>query len=66
MIVTISTVKGANMNKLVAEWIPYMKAYRVYDPHKPQDTVAYEKDEDRLEEEGVTICDADTMHVEIY
>lgn len=67
------------MNKLVAEWIPYMKAYRVYDPHKPQDTVVYEKDEDRLEEEGVAICDAEhdacgdllkganhgTVHIEI-
>ena len=54
------------MEKLVAEWIPYMKAYRVYDPHKPQDTVAYEEDEDRLADKGVIIRDADTMHVEVY
>ena len=54
------------MNKLVAEWIPYMKAYRVYDPLKPQDTVAYEDDEDRLADKDITIRDADTMHVETY
>lgn len=54
------------MEKLVAEWIPYMKAYRVYDPHKPQDTVAYEEDEDRLADKGVIIRDADTMRVEVY
>ena len=44
------------MNDLIqlnAEWIPYMKAYRVYDPEYPQQTVAY-------------VADADTMHVECY
>lgn len=54
------------MEKLVAEWIPYMHAYRVYDPHKPQYTVAYEEDEDKLAEESIAIRDADTMHVECY
>lgn len=61
------------MNKLNAEWISYMKAYRLYDAHRPQQTVAYEEDEAAAEaralEEGysgLVICDADTMHVECY
>lgn len=35
--------------KLFAEWIPYMKAYRLYDPRRPQQTVAYEEDEAKAE-----------------
>lgn len=61
------------MSNLNAEWIPYMKAYRLYDPRHPQQTVAYEKDEDAAEaralEEGysgLVVCDVDTMHVECY
>ncbi len=61
------------MNKLNAEWIPYMKAYRLYDPRNPQQTVAYEEGEAvaearALEEgySGLVICDVDTMHVECF
>ncbi len=61
------------MGKLNAEWIPYMKAYRLYDIRNPQQTVAYENDEDVAEARalaegysGLVICDADTMHVECY
>lgn len=61
------------MCKLNAEWISYMKAYRLYDPRNPQHTVAYEENEDvaktRALEEGyscLVICDADTMHVECF
>lgn len=61
------------MSKLNAEWILYMKAYRLYDPRYPQQTVAYEEDEDVAEARalekgysGLVICDADTMHVECY
>ena len=61
------------MGKLNAEWIPYMKAYRLYDPRNPQQTVAYEEDEDTAEAKaleegysGLVICDADTMHVECF
>lgn len=53
-----------NKVRLVAEWIPYMKAYRVYNPYEPQDTVAYEADEEKLAEQNIIIRDADTMHVE--
>lgn len=34
---------------LNAEWIPYMHAYRLYKPEKPQDTVAYVDDIDEKE-----------------
>lgn len=58
--------------KLNAEWIIYMKAYRIYDPRCPQQTVAYEDDLDVAERhalengfEGITLCDADTMHIEL-
>lgn len=61
------------MKRLNAEWIGYMKAYRLYDPKDPQQTVAYEDDldvaEQRAKEEGyssLVLCDADTMHVELY
>ena len=61
------------MAKLKAEWIPFMKAYRLYDPEHPQQTIAYEDDEDEAEAhaiengyDGIVICDADTMHVECY
>ncbi len=30
--------------KLNAEWISYMKAYRLYVSESPQDTIAYEDD----------------------
>ncbi len=58
---------------LNAEWIPYMKAYRLYALQNPQHTVAYEDDEETAEKhaiengyDGIVICDTDTMHVEQY
>ena len=61
------------MSRLNAEWIPYMRAYRLYDPRNPQNTVAYETDESAAEARalesgysGLVICDADTMHVECF
>lgn len=61
------------MMKLNAEWIGHMNSYRLYNPKRPQETVAYEDDlevaEERAIEEGyecLVLCDADTMHVECY
>lgn len=61
------------MKRLNAEWISYMKTYRIYDPKYPQQTVAYEDDLDEAEQhalengyEGIVECDADTMHIECY
>ncbi len=55
---------------LNAEWVPYMKAYRLYDPHYPQQTVAYvdsiEEAEAEHPEYRYVEVDADTMHVECY
>lgn len=66
-------MKGEGKMKLNAEWISYMKAYRLYNPKHPQDTVAYKNDlgdeEKRAKKEGydgIVICDADTMHTECY
>ena len=54
--------------QLNAEWIPYMKAYRLYDPHCPQQTVAYVDTLEEAERPGYRIVevDADTMHVECF
>lgn len=56
------------MKELNAEWIPYMKAYRLYDINRPQQTIAYEDDLSKAEihakENGysrVILCDTDTM-----
>ena len=38
---------------LNAEWIPYMDAYRLYDPKYPQQTVAYEEDASEAEEHAI-------------
>ena len=61
------------MNDLIqlnAEWIPYMKAYRLYDPEYPQQTVAYvdslEEAEAEHPEYRYVLADAATMHVECY
>ena len=60
------------MKRINAEWIPYMKAYRLYDPENQQQTIAYEDDiylaAERCNEMGydLILCDADTMHVELY
>lgn len=67
-------MKNDKNYRLNAEWIPYMKAYRIYDPHKPQQTIAYSDDDiERIDEiarehgyDGVSECDIDTMHVELY
>ena len=55
---------------LNTEYIGYMKAYRIYDSRKPEQTIAYEESveaaEKRAKEEGydgIVMCDADTMHV---
>jgi len=60
-------------SKLNAEWVSYMKAYRLYDPRYPQNTIAYEEDEDTAESfaiengyDDIVICDSDTTHVECY
>lgn len=57
------------MDRLSAEWIPHMGAFRLYDARHPQQTVAYEEDatvaERRAMEEGyvgLVLCDAGTMH----
>lgn len=54
--------------ELHAEWIKYMKAYRLYDPKDPGKTVTYESTADDAERyaiengySGIVICDADTM-----
>lgn len=61
------------MKRLNAEWIPYMKAYRIYDPKHPQQTIAYEGDLDVAEQyaiengfNGIVECDADTMNIARY
>lgn len=68
---TESQEKSTDRPVLNAEWIPYMKAYRLYDPHSDQQTIAYEDSEEAAEKhaiengyDGIIICDADTMHVE--
>lgn len=54
--------------RLNAEWIPYMKAYRLYEPQHPQQTVAYVDDLDSAEisakdngYDDIVLCDIDTM-----
>lgn len=56
------------MIQLNAEWISYMKAYRLYNPHYPQQTVAYVDTLEEAERPGYRIveCDIDTMHVKCY
>ena len=56
--------------RLYAEWIPYKKAYRLYNPNSPQQTVAYvdslEEAEEMHPEYDYSLVDADTMHTECY
>ena len=54
-----------------AEYVPYMKAYRLYNPRRPYDTIAYVDDLEQAREQAwdeyhadIAVCDADTMHVE--
>lgn len=63
--------KGEDMKQLHAEWIPWMRAYRLYDPNYPQQTIAYEENKDVAEKRAIengysdlVICDSDSMHVE--
>lgn len=61
-------------NKLYAEWIDFYKEYRIYDPAAPRKTLAWDRrDIDEINDdyvrkgyEGVSECDADTMHIENY
>lgn len=59
-----------NKPRLIAEWIPYMKAYRLYDAKHPSNTVAYvdsiEEAEAEHPEYDYVICDSDTMGIEMY
>ena len=56
--------------RLNAEWIGHVKAYRLYDPRYPQQTVAYvdsiEEAEAEHPEYSYVEVDADTMHVECF
>lgn len=54
-----------------AEWIPWMGAYRVFEPSRPQWTLIYEEDAGKLDDlakengfKGCIIRDADTMHAD--
>lgn len=55
--------------RVYAEWVPYMKAYRLYDPKAPYNTISYEKDLESAEanhpEYRISEVDSDTMHVEL-
>ena len=67
---TMKQLKQQNViDRLNAEWIPHMEAYRLYDASHPQQTVAYEENADMAEQRvlkegyaGLVLCDADTMH----
>lgn len=66
---TMKQLKQNVMDRLSAEWIPHMKAYRLYDARHPQQTVAYEENADMAEQRateegyaGLVLCDANTMH----
>lgn len=56
--------------RLNAEWISYMKAYRLYDAKHPYNTVAYvdsiEDAEAQHPEYDYFIIDSDTMGIEMY
>ena len=36
------------MRRIIAEWIEYMDAYRLYNPDCPEKTIAYEDNEDTI------------------
>lgn len=54
------------MKRLNAEWIGYMDAYRLYDPKKPENTIAYEESleeaEKRCADQGceLVLCEAES------
>ena len=63
--------KKINMERLNAEWIGYMDAYRIYNPKKPQNTVAYVsslEEAERSAEEGyeLVLCDDNAINMECY
>ena len=41
--------------KIIADWIPYMEAYRLYDPQYPQQTIAYVDDPKEAEDRGYEV-----------
>lgn len=47
---------------IIADWIPYMEAYRLYDPQNPQQAIAYVDDPKEAEDRGyeVIINDSNT------
>lgn len=58
------------MKKLNAEWINYMKAYRIYDPKNSQQTVAYENNLETAKSNAIENgydeiieCDSDIIHI---
>ena len=48
--------------KIVADWIPHMKTYRLYDPEHPEQAFAYVDDPKEAEDRGyeVIINDSNT------
>lgn len=48
--------------KIIADWIPHMEVYRLYDPQYPQQAIAYVDDPKEAEDRGyeVIINDSDT------
>lgn len=56
--------------RLNAEWIDYMKAYRLYIPTQVYQTVAYVEDLEEARrlcpEYEIVEVDIDTMHVECF
>lgn len=41
------------LKMIIAEWMPYMMAYRLYDPEYPQKTIAYEEDKDTVKRRAI-------------
>ena len=64
--------KDAYTGYWIAEWIPYMHAYRVYDTRKPGSTIAYEDDLEEAKAQAerqecrLVIVDTDEMHTNDY
>lgn len=41
--------------KIIADWIPHMEAYRLYDPQNPQQAIAYVDDPKEAEGRGYEV-----------
>ena len=41
--------------KIIADWIPHMEAYRLYDPQYPQQAIAYVDDPKEAEDRGYEV-----------